>query len=175
MDQTVASVPHRDTSSLVLMTHEDLSPQARAAQVHQALLARGETVGCAESLTGGSLADLLSGTPGASATFAGGVVTYATRLKRSLLGVTASQVVSADCASQMALGVRTLLDVDWAIATTGVAGPEKQDDKPVGTVYLALAGPGGMRVHRLALDGDRDAIRSGACQAALEELADELG
>jgi nicotinamide-nucleotide amidase len=152
-----------------------MTPAERAAQVHQVLLARGETVGCAESLTGGGLADLLSGTPGASATFAGGVVTYATRLKRDLLGVTASQVVSADCASQMATGVRNLLRVDWAIATTGVAGPEKQDDKPVGTVYVGVAGATGVQVHRLTLSGDRTAIRSAAALSALEALADELG
>ena len=146
-----------------------------AAAVHHALLARGETVGCAESLTGGALADLLSGTPGASATFVGGVVSYATRVKRDLLGVTASQVVSADCASQMALGLRKLLGVDWAIATTGVAGPAKQDDKPVGTVYVALAGPSGVTVHRLALLGERTAIRAAATQAAVEALLDALG
>lgn len=145
-----------------------------AAAAHQVLLSRGETVGCAESLTGGALADLLSGTPGASATFVGGVISYATRVKRDLLGVTASQVVSADCASQMALGVQRLLGVDWALATTGVAGPTKQDDKPVGTVYLALAGPSGVVVHRLSLAGDRDAIRAGACAAAVEALSDAL-
>ncbi|MFL6061819.1 MAG: CinA family protein [Marmoricola sp.] len=152
------------------MTTQDI-----AARVHQELLARGETVGCAESLTGGALAEALSTTPGASATFAGGLVTYATRLKRSLLDVTAAQVVSADCASQMALGARDRLGVDWALATTGVAGPEKQDDRPVGTVYVAVAGPKGMRVHRHAFDGDRAGIRAAACRAALEALADELG
>lgn len=146
-----------------------------AAAAHRVLLARGQTVGCAESLTGGALADLLSGTPGASATFVGGVVSYATRIKRDLLGVTAAQVVSADCASQMALGVQRLLGVDWALATTGVAGPTKQDDKPVGTVYLGLAGPSGVVVHRLALAGDRVAIREGACTAAVEALRDALG
>lgn len=149
--------------------------RALAAQVHQVLLARGESVGCAESLTGGGLADLLSGTPGASATFAGSITSYATRIKRELLGVTAAQVVSADCASQMALGVRTLLDVDWALSTTGVAGPEKQDDKAVGTVYVGVAGPKGVQVHRLSLDGDRVSIRRDACRAAVQALVDELG
>src|SRR5690348_2329497 len=150
-------------------------PLVLAARVHQALLARGETVGCAESLTGGGLADLLSGTPGASATFAGAVVSYATSVKRELLRVTAAQVVSADCASQMAAGVRDLLGVDWALSTTGVAGPEKQDDKPVGTVYVGVAGPKGVYVHRLSLDGDRVRIRQAACEAAVKALADELG
>lgn len=147
----------------------------RAAAAHRALLARGETVGCAESLTGGALADLLSGTPGASATFVGGVVSYATQVKRDLLGVTAAQVVSADCASQMALGLRSLLGVDWALATTGVAGPAQQDDKPVGTVYVGLAGPLGVTVHRFAFSGGRKEIRAAACSAALGALADVLG
>ena len=129
---------------------------------------------CAESITGGGLADLLSGTPGASATFVGGVVSYATSVKRDLLGVTASQVVSADCAAQLANGVRTLLGADWAVSTTGVAGPEKQDDKPVGTVYVGVAGPRGVQVHRLALEGQRHAIREQACRAAVQALVDEL-
>ncbi|MGO4256350.1 CinA family protein [Marmoricola sp. RAF53] len=146
-----------------------------AAALHRGLLARGETVACAESLTGGGLADLLSGTPGASATFLGGVVSYATEVKRDLLGVTAAQVVSADCAAQMATGVRKLLGADWAVSTTGVAGPEKQDDRPVGTVYVGVAGPLGVQVHRLALTGDRTAIRAQACAAAIGELRAELG
>lgn len=145
-----------------------------AVRLHQELRGRGETVACAESITGGGLADLLSGTPGASATFVGGVVSYATRIKRDLLGVTASQVVSADCASQLASGVRTMMGTDWALSTTGVAGPEKQDDKPVGTVYVGVAGPRGVHVHRLSLDGDRREIRARACRAALQALVDEL-
>lgn len=146
-----------------------------AARLHRALFERGETVACAESLTGGGVADLLSGTPGASATYVGGVVAYATRVKRDLLGVTAAQVVSADCASQLAHGVRTLMGTDWAVSTTGVAGPEKQDDRPVGTVYVGVAGPRGVQVHRLSLSGDRHEIRAQACRAALQALVDELG
>lgn len=145
-----------------------------AASVHRDLLGRGESVACAESLTGGGVADLLSGTPGASATFRGGVVSYATSVKRDLLGVTAAQVVSADCAAQMATGVRSLIGADWAVSTTGVAGPEKQDDKPVGTVYVGVAGPRGVEVHRLSLAGDRREIRAQACRAAVQALADEL-
>ena len=146
-----------------------------AAAVHQDLLGRGETVACAESITGGGVADLLSATPGASATFLGGVVSYATAVKHDLLGVTAAQVVSADCAAQLASGVRALIGSDWAVSTTGVAGPEKQDDKPVGTVYVGVAGPRGVEVHRLSLDGDRREIRAQACRAAVQALADELG
>jgi nicotinamide-nucleotide amidase len=144
-----------------------------ANALHLTLLARGETVGCAESLTGGELAALLSGTPGASSTFVGGVVTYATRIKREVLGVTAERVVSADCATQMAAGVRTLLGVDWALATTGVAGPDRQEGQAVGTVYVGLAGPWGVRSARLALEGDRATIRSETCTAALRQLLAE--
>jgi nicotinamide-nucleotide amidase len=149
-------------------------PDAPAAATHRALLGRGERVGCAESLTGGELAARLSGTPGASATFTGGVVSYATEVKRNLLGVTAPTVVSADCAEQMATGARALLGVDWALSTTGVAGPDQQEGQPVGTVYVGIAGPLGARSVRLALDGDRAEIRRAACAAAVELLLAEV-
>jgi nicotinamide-nucleotide amidase len=144
------------------------------AVLHAALLERGQTVGCAESLTGGELASLLSITPGASATFAGGVVTYATELKRRLLAVTATQVVSGDCALQMASGVRDLLQVDWALSTTGVAGPDLQEGQPAGTVFVGLAGRATARFVRLSLEGDRAAIRAGACAGALDLLLTEV-
>ena len=114
--------------------------EASAARLHLALQGRSETVGCAESLTGGELAAWLSSTPGASATFTGGVVSYASEVKRDVLGVTAERVVSADCAEQMATGVRQLLGVDWALSTTGVAGPDEQEGQAVGTVYVGIAG-----------------------------------
>jgi nicotinamide-nucleotide amidase len=145
-----------------------------ARRLHEALRARGETVGCAESLTGGDLAALLSSTPGASATFVGAVVSYATSMKRALLGVTAELVVSAECAGQMAAGVRDLLGVDWALSTTGVAGPDLQEDQRPGTVYLGLAGPGGVRTALLTLGGDRGAIRSATCLAATALLLEEV-
>jgi nicotinamide-nucleotide amidase len=75
----------------------------------------------------------------------------------------------------MATGVRDLMRTDWAVSTTGVAGPDKQDDRPVGTVYVGVAGPRGVDVHRLALAGSREEIRVLACSSALRALADELG
>ncbi len=138
------------------------------AQVHRALRERGEQIGSAESLTGGELAALLSAPPGASRTYAGGVVTYATELKRRLLGVTAKHVVSQECAAQMATGARELLGVEWALATTGVAGPERQEDQPAGTVWVAMAGPGVVRTRRLDLAGDRATVRAAACSSALD-------
>lgn len=145
-----------------------------AARLHAALADRGETVGCAESLTGGQLASALSETSGASRTFVGGVVTYATELKRRLLGVTAAEVVSGECAVQMAAGVRELLDVDWALSTTGVAGPDLQEGKPAGTVFVGLAGQSSARFVRLALDGDRGLVRASACAAAIDLLLEEV-
>lgn len=142
--------------------------------LHALLLARGETVACAESLTGGELASLLSRTPGASAVFRGGVVSYATEVKREVLGVSSQRVISAECARQMAMGVRSLLRADWGVSTTGVAGPDSQEDQPVGTVFVGIAGPGGANAVRLALSGTRDEIRTAASLAAIAELSREV-
>jgi PncC family amidohydrolase len=146
-----------------------------AAAVHRALLERGQTVATAESLTGGLLGGLLTATSGSSETYRGGVVSYATDLKQTLLHVTDEVVhehgvVSAACAEQMATGVRTLVGADWALSTTGVAGPTLQEGKPPGTVFVGLAGPGGTRPEELALTGDRDAVRRASCRAALRAL-----
>ena len=143
------------------------------ATLHAELLTRSLKLATAESLTGGALADLASGTPGASETFRGGVVSYATDVKTGLLGVGEDTVrehgvVSARCAEQMAAGARTLLGADWAVSTTGVAGPTEQEGKPVGTVFVGVAGPDVVVAHELHLDGDRAAIRAAACRRAAE-------
>jgi nicotinamide-nucleotide amidase len=148
--------------------------ESLAAQVLAALGRRDATIACAESLTGGGLAAALTAVPGASVSMRGGVVSYATEVKRELLGVTAELVVSAECAEQMARGVRSLLSATWGLSTTGVAGPDTQDGQPVGTVFVGIAGPDGVHARRLALVGDRDAIRSATVAAALESLADAL-
>ncbi|CAN5700804.1 CinA family protein [soil metagenome] len=150
-----------------------------AAQVHEALLARGSTVATAESLNGGGVGRLLSSVAGSSATYRGGVVSYATDVKVSLLGVAEDLVathgvVSAACAEQMAVGVRALLRSDWAVSTTGVAGPTLQEGKPAGTVHLGVAGPDGVRSIGLELEGDRESVRAGTEQAALTALLDRV-
>lgn len=151
-----------------------------AAQLMAALQVRDESVATAESLTGGLLAGFLTGVPGASVSFPGGVVTYATEVKQDLLGVPADVVaehgvVSGPCAEAMASGVRRLLDATWGLSTTGVAGPDTQEGKPVGTVFVGVAGPGGVRSVGLRPDGDRAEIREQACIAALSELLATLG
>lgn len=148
-------------------------------QVVARLVELGQTVACAESVTGGLVIARLVDTPGASAVVRGGVVTYATDLKARLLGVDPAMLarrgaVDPEVARQMATGVCRVIDADWGVATTGVAGPDPQDGMPVGTVYVAVAGPGGVVVQTCRLVGDRGAIRRAAVQAALDLLARSL-
>jgi nicotinamide-nucleotide amidase len=133
----------------------------------------------AESLTGGLLGARVTSVPGASAAYVGGVVSYATLVKQSLLGigdeiVAGPGVVSAECAAAMAQGVRALLGADVAVSTTGVAGPDPQEGKPVGLVYVGCADPGGVVAVRHQLGGDREAVRLAAVDAALALVRDRL-
>jgi len=98
-------------------------------------------------------------TPEASTWFKGGVVTYASEVKFGVLGVRGGQVVCEECAVQMAEGVRKLLDTDVGLSVTGVAGPDRQEDQPVGTAWLGLALPTGTEAVHLRLPGDRLQIR----------------
>jgi nicotinamide-nucleotide amidase len=151
---------------------------AAAAAVHR-LVERSETVATAESLTGGLVASTVVEIPGVSSVYRGGVVVYATDLKNILAGVPAELLaergpVDPDVALALAEGVRQRCVADWGIATTGVAGPEPQDGKPVGLVYVAVAGPSGSTVRELKLDGNRAAIRSESVTSVLHLLADCL-
>ncbi len=139
------------------------------------LVARGQTVATAESFTGGLLAAALTGVPGASRAYRGGLVPYATDLKVSLLGVAQEVVeqhgaVSAQAAAALAEGARTRTGATWGLATTGVAGPDEQEGQPVGTVHLAVAGPDGTRVLSRRLPGDRDRVRVLASVTLLDQL-----
>jgi nicotinamide-nucleotide amidase len=139
------------------------------------LEAAGATLSTAESLTGGRLAAAVTAVPGASRSYLGGVVSYATALKESLLGVPHGLVeqygvVSAECAIAMAAGCRDATGATYALATTGVAGPDSQEGKPVGTVFVGMAGPGGVRALSLELVGDRHQIQDRACRETLAAL-----
>ena len=141
--------------------------------VHRQLAVRGATIATAESLTGGLLGATLTEMPGSSATYRGGVVSYATGAKAMLAAVAESLLaeqgpVSADVAVAMADGVRRRLDADYGLALTGVAGPETQDGHPVGTVFVGFAGRDGHRVLRRTLPGDRPRIRTYSVVAALD-------
>ncbi|MFI6877061.1 CinA family protein [Streptomyces sp. NPDC050400] len=166
------------------MTHE-------AAEALRLLTERGETLAVAESLTGGLVAAELVAVPGASKAFRGSVTAYATELKHKVLGVddallAAHGPVHPEVALQMAAGVREALGADWGIATTGVAGPEPQDGKPVGTVFVAVQGPGAVasgsapnfagsrKVLELRLNGERTEIRMESVRSVLRLLTEEL-
>jgi nicotinamide-nucleotide amidase len=154
-----------------------------AAEVVHELDRRGLTVAVAESLTGGLLVAELISVPGASAVVAGGVVAYQTPLKHQLLDVPAELLEARGAvdpvAAAMASGVRRALAVegrvaDVGLATTGVAGPDPQDGQAPGTVFVALSAGGETRVTRLALDGDRAAIRSATVSESLSMVRDWL-
>ncbi|QYI98318.1 nicotinamide-nucleotide amidohydrolase family protein [Curtobacterium flaccumfaciens pv. flaccumfaciens] len=171
------------------MTGPDRSTQAAppvpvAPGLIAELTARGETLAVAESLTGGLVVATLVDVPGASAVVRGGVVAYATPVKHSVLGVSAELLgaegaVHPEVARQMAAGVRIALSVDgepatWGISTTGVAGPDPQDGKPVGTVYVGIASAAGAEAFELHLDGDRGAIRHATVSELLARMSSEV-
>jgi nicotinamide-nucleotide amidase len=152
---------------------------AEAAAVVHALVERKETLAVVESLTGGMLAAAIVDIAGVSAVFRGGLVVYATELKGSLAGVPTDLLaergpVDPDVAVALAEGGRKRCGADWALATTGVAGPEPQGRKPVGLVYVAVAGVKGSTVRELTLGPGRLVVRAGAVRAALHLLADRL-
>lgn len=169
------------------------STPSLAQQIIDLLTANKLTIGFAESLTGGMLADQIISIPGASAVMAGSLVTYAPETKTSVLGVSANliarhSVFNPHVATAMAQGALTVLGCDIAIATTGVAGPEAQDGHAVGEVYLGFAQRPGLDLfdpeETLALDlgvlatGDplhtRLIIRQATVRAALGLLAARL-
>ena len=147
---------------------EDLGAACRAA---------GLTLATAESCTGGGLAEAITRLPGSSAWFQGGVVAYANDLKVALLGVhpqtlSTHGAVSAAVATEMARGASSKAGADIGVGVTGIAGPGGASaGKPVGTVWIAWCGPGGAMHTRLKrFEGDREAVRRQAVEAALEGL-----
>lgn len=155
-----------------MVEHED-GPQA-AARLIDRLQELGLTIAAAESLTGGLVTAALTSVPGSSAYVRGGLVTYATDLKASLLGVDATHLaatgpVDPDVALQMANAVARVCGSDIGLATTGVAGPAEQNGVAVGTVFVAFWSsqrPSGV-VERLQLAGDRAHIREQSVVAVL--------
>lgn len=150
-----------------------------AASVVHSLARRGETLATVESLTGGLLAATIVEVAGVSSVYRGGLVVYATELKSQLADVsekllTARGPVDPDVAVALAQGGRWRCAADWCLATTGVAGPEPQGGKPVGLVYVAVAGPSGSAVRRLELGGGRELIRSASVVQAFRLLAERL-
>lgn len=149
------------------------------ARLHRALLAHGETVAAAESLTAGLFCATLASVPGASATLRGGAVVYATDLKAVLAGVprellAAKGPVSPETAAALADGIRARCGATWGVGLTGVAGPDPVDGHRPGRVYVGISGNGRTEVLALELPGDRQAVRAGAVAAAMDALLDRV-
>ena len=143
-------------------------------------LARGLRVGVTESCTGGLVAAALTEAPGASAWFAGGVVSYADAVKTAVLGVPAETLarhgaVSAETAQAMAANARRLLGVDVAVSVTGLAGPDGDGVHPVGTVFVGVARATGAESAEHRFRGSRAEVRAQACHVALGSLLAALG
>lgn len=136
---------------------------------------RKETIAVAESVTGGEIAAKISEVPGASDIFLGGVVAYSIASKIRDLDVSAKiieefGVYSETVAAEMARGIRSRFESDWAIGITGVAGPGPDDEVAPGSIWIAILGPAGVQNLQLSLTGTRQQIRNGAVTSALATL-----
>ncbi len=170
MQDTASGSAHHDASSCT----DNLCKQAQALVAEAT--AAGYTLGTAESITGGLIGSTITSIPGSSEVMLGGVISYASRIKQELLGVSLSTiekdgVVSSACAHEMAQGVRKLLGCDIAVAVTGIAGPGgAEPGKPVGTVWFGIATPATSYTTMRTFQGTRKDIRLACCSAAIDLL-----
>jgi len=157
-----------------------LEVAALARHLGEQLLQRRASVATAESCTGGAIAEAITAVPGSSQWFECGYITYANSAKHRLLGVEAAVLdkygaVSEQVVQQMALGAQKTAVADYAVAVSGIAGPDGgTEDKPVGTVWLCWAGKSGLYSERFQLDGDRLSVREQAVEICLKQLLQQL-
>jgi PncC family amidohydrolase len=159
---TSARDPGRASVAMIESNAEVGKLVARLCEVNK-------TIAIAESCTGGLVASAIAATDGAGECFVGGVVAYAAHVKYDVLGVAAgAPVINAAAAKEMADGVRRLLGADVGLATTGVVGPDAQEDQPVGTIWIGVSsGDDRASAHRVDVDGDPDRVRAHAMHYAL--------
>jgi nicotinamide-nucleotide amidase len=148
--------------------------QTMESVVLDALRSRGLTLGLAESVTGGLVSGRLTSVPGSSEVLRGSVVSYATEVKQSLLGVSEGPVVNESAAVEMAEGARRVLGADVGLALTGVAGPGEQDGMPAGTLCVGIATPSGSFARTLRVPGQREQMRQFAVITSLDLLRRHL-
>lgn len=146
--------------------------QKLSETIVKTLTLRGETISTAESITGGLIGGAITGVPGSSEVFLGGVISYSNQMKKDELGITAADikkvgVVSEAIAVAMALAIQKRTKSTWAISSTGVAGPGAADGVPAGTVWIAIAGPKIAQGIELSIAGKREIVRLGAVESAL--------
>lgn len=169
LDQWEAVVRH-EIDDLIFGTDDDTMESV----VLDLCRERGLTLAVAESVTGGLVGGRLTDIPGASDVFRGGVISYATEVKQSLLGVSEGPVVNEIAAQQMAVGVRNRLGADIGLSLTGVAGPAEQDGQPVGTLFVGMVGPGFEEVRQANMPGVREMMRQFSVITALGFLRQQL-
>jgi nicotinamide-nucleotide amidase len=151
-----------------------------AADIVRLLTERKQTLALAESCTGGFIANQITNVPGASKMFKGGVVSYSNEAKEKFLGVRTETLkkhgaVSKEVAAEMAEGARKQFGADYAVAVTGIAGPTGgTKDKPIGTVFIAVAGPGGTIVERELNQFDREKFKRVTAGQALQLLKNRM-
>lgn len=149
-------------------------------QIAQKFIEKGKTITTAESCTGGRIASRLTAVSGASKFFRGGIVTYETATKNYVLGISDEiintySVVSPEITKEMAIKAKTLFKTDYAVATTGNAGPTKGDsDAEIGTVYIAIATPNGVEVVENHLGKQREKVTQKAVYKALGLILEEI-
>ena len=147
---------------------------------HKMALEKGITIGTAESCTGGLVGKTLTELGGSSGYYQGGIISYANTVKEQVLGVSPETLatygaVSEETAKEMVEGVFRVLRTDYAIATTGIAGPGGgSQEKPVGLVYIGIGTPRGITVHKEIFIGDRDSIRKSVAERAIQYVYKEL-
>lgn len=169
LDQWEAVVRH-EIDDLIFGTDDDTMESV----VLDLCRERGLTLAVAESVTGGLVGGRLTDIPGASDVFRGGVISYATEVKQSLLGVSEGPVVNEIAARQMAVGVRNRLGADIGLSLTGVAGPAEQDGQPVGTLFVGMVGPGFEEVRQANMPSVRELMRQFSVITALGFLRQQL-
>lgn len=144
------------------------------------LAEKGMSLATAESCTGGTLAHKITSVPGSSRYYMGSLITYSNELKKQLLGVTDEALreggaVSQKVVEQMALGAKERMGTHWALSTSGVAGPGGGSvEKPVGHVWLGIAGPGGVSSKLINIPGSRDLVQERSARIALNILREAL-
>lgn len=158
---------------------EPVSAQSAARETIRLVMEQGLTLTTAESCTGGMLASAITSVPGVSAVYPGGFVTYCDEFKHRLLGVSKKYLkkngaISRGTAKRMAKGAAKKAGTDIAVSVTGNAGPDAQEDKPVGLVYIGLYCDGATEAEKFVFEGSRQEIREAACLSALQMLYQRL-
>jgi nicotinamide-nucleotide amidase len=161
---------------LISDCHFGFDEETLALITGQILLRKNSTLSVAESCTGGNISHLITLTPGSSKWYTGGITAYSNSVKTGILNVSAETLekfgaVSSQTAIDMAEGIRKLLNTDYAVATTGIAGPDGgSEEKPVGTIWICIAGPTKFICEKFVFGNDRERFIQRSSQTALHML-----